>query len=241
MNIKTLFDICRSIHAWLSLSTQNVAIVQCTNGVGRTGVAIACYLRYANLFLDANEAFKHFANRRTPGETDWNTVGQKRYVQYFNNVVYLGGALPNPYPIRLREIVLNGLPDFDNRGGCNPGLEIYQCGKLVFSSVVNANENLDPATAFITKTEGGATFRIPQTPNLLLEKDIQLRIFHCPNPVHAPSQVITMISFSFHTGFMPAGLIRVAPRDLEFARRDVEEGRFPGGFCVDLVVGEGGE
>ncbi|KAJ3050357.1 hypothetical protein HK097_008679, partial [Rhizophlyctis rosea] len=240
MNMKTLFDICRSIHAWLSLDVGNVAVIQCTNGIGRTGVAISCYLRYANLFPDANEAFKHFAFRRTPEDQTWITVGQKRYVQYFNNVVYLNGSLPNSHPLRLHRITLNGLPDFDNRGSCNPGLEIYESGKLVYSSVLSHTDTqIDPTTAPVSKDEHGARFIIPPTQNLFLEKDIQLRVFHCPNAAHNPSQVITMISFSFHTGFMPSGLIRVAPRDLEFARRDVEDGRFPANFSVDLVFSDG--
>ena len=32
MSIKTFFDICRSIHAWLSLDIANVAVIHCTNG-----------------------------------------------------------------------------------------------------------------------------------------------------------------------------------------------------------------
>ncbi|KAJ3061213.1 hypothetical protein HK102_009192, partial [Quaeritorhiza haematococci] len=270
MSLKTLFDICRSMHAWLSLDTANVAVIHCTNGVGRTGVAIACYFRYAELFDDCMDAFDYFVYRRTPDDTSWVTVSQRRYVQYFNNVLLLGGSLPSPYPLKLHRIIINGIPNFDNAGSCNPGVEIYQTGKLVYSSVI-ANDQIttgnsrgglnrqrdsdsEDDTAPVYKDEYGAVFRIPSDHPLTLEKDIQVRIFHCPDPMRNPSQVITMINFSFHTGFMPSGLIRVAAQDLELARRDVDEGRFPslspssssnnnangaaGDFCVDFVFTE---
>ncbi|KAJ3307681.1 hypothetical protein HDU76_004444, partial [Blyttiomyces sp. JEL0837] len=246
MSLKTLFDICRSIHAWLSLDDSNIAVIHCTNGVGRTGVAISCYLRYADIFEDASEAFDHFIRRRTPDDESWVGVSQRRYVQYFNNVVLLNGSLPNPMGLAIQRVILNTVPDFDNAGSCNPGIEIYQSGKLVYSSVLvmqqyqqaggaaNGRFSDDP----VYKDDHHAIFRIPKTKPLILEKDIQLRIFHCPDPVNNPNQVVTMINFSFHTGFMPSGLIRVKAQDLELARRDVDEGRFDKGFSVDLVFSE---
>ncbi|KAJ3289123.1 hypothetical protein HK104_007721, partial [Borealophlyctis nickersoniae] len=237
MNMKTLFDICRSMHAWLSLDTRNVAVVQCTNGVGRTGVAISCYLRYADIFADANEAFDHFIARRTPTDSTWVTVGQRRYVQYFNNIMLLNGSLPNPHPLQLHRVMLNGIPNFDNQGGCNPGLEIYQSGKLVYSTVISNHRSRD-GSPLVYRDAHHAVFRIPPDRALTLEKDIQIRVFHCPDPINNPTQVTTMISFSFHTGFIPGGLIRVASRDLEFARRDIDEGRFPPDFTVDFIFSD---
>ncbi|KAJ3123033.1 hypothetical protein HK098_002253 [Nowakowskiella sp. JEL0407] len=236
LNIRTLFDICRSISAWLSLDTRNVALIHCANGVGRTGIAISCFLRFSEIFDDTLNAFEYFQYRRTPNDNSWVTVSQLRYLQYFQNVVMLNGSVPNSWPLKLHRIILNGVPNFDGRGSCRPGLEIYQCGKLVYSTV----------TSFETLTKDGVVytdnhnviFRIPTSHNLCLEKDIQLRIFHIPDMNNGPIHVITMISFSFHTGFMPSGLVRVALSDLEITKKDLIERKFHDEFSLDFIFSE---
>ncbi|KAJ3118312.1 hypothetical protein HDU96_002469 [Phlyctochytrium bullatum] len=242
LSLKTLFDICRSLHAWLSMDDSHVAIIHCLNGHTRTSVAVAAYLRYADIFEDATEALDHFIRRRTPDDAAWCGVTQRRYVQYFNNVLLLNGSLPNPHPLRLHRVILNGVPEFDGRGGCHPGIEIYQTGKLVYSSVYGQPPPLPGASddGEVYCDEHHVLFKSPTGRPVYLEKDIQLRIFHCPDPGTPNSQVVTMVNFTFHTGFMPSGLIRVAPKDLELARKDVEEGRFPREFTLDLIVSETG-
>nr|KAJ3413846.1 hypothetical protein HK105_001955 [Polyrhizophydium stewartii] len=271
LSIRTLLDVCRSMHAWLSLHPANVAVVHCTNGVGRTGAAIASYLRFAEIIPDAKEAFEYFAFRRDCVDRSWASVSIERYVDYVNNVMNLGGAVPSPYPFRLHHVVLNGIPNFDGKGGCDPGIEIYESGKLVFSTNP-ASAHLASATSsgpdrinsgfgdpsIVRRTASSIIFRIPSTEPLFLEKDIQLRIFHTPagaNDAAAFSQsqlqsqsqsslqqqrpVVTMVSFSFNSGFMPSrGIIRVAVSDLDIARRDTEERRFPKDFTMDVVISE---
>ncbi|KAI8912402.1 hypothetical protein BC831DRAFT_517331 [Entophlyctis helioformis] len=279
LNVKTIIDIARSMHAWLSLDPGNVAVVHCTNGVGRTGVAIAAYLRFVEIIPDANEAFEYYAYRRSPATTmaggssnqpidrSWVTVSLERYVDYFNNLMILGGSVPSAYPLRMHRVVMNGIPNFDGSGGCNPGLEVYESGKLVFStsSALAAAQSSGQAASpgelavfaqmLVQRTDAAVIFRIPHTAPLFLEKDVQLRIFHTPaasassassslaGPGQHPSasrQIATMLSFSFHSGFMPSsGIIRVAVSDLDVSKRDLDDGRFPADFTLDVVISEG--
>ncbi|KAJ3104502.1 hypothetical protein HDU97_009115 [Phlyctochytrium planicorne] len=240
LSLKTLFDICRSMHAWLSMDDSHVAVVHCINGFSRTSVAISAYLRFADIFEDATEAFDHFVRRRTPDDASWVSVSQRRYIQYFNNVLLLNGSVPTPYPLRLHRVILNGIPEFDNNGSCCPGIEIYQSGKLIYSAVSGQPPPLPGAVddSEVYMDDQHIIFKSPTTSAVFLEKDIQLRIFHCPDPSNPNSQVITMVNFTFHTGFMPSGLIRVAPKDLELSRKDVEEGRFPREFSLDMILSE---
>ncbi|KAJ3138226.1 hypothetical protein HK100_012770 [Physocladia obscura] len=244
LSLKTLFDISRSMHAWLSLHPDNVCVVHCTNGIGRTGIAIAAYLRYSDTFADAATAFEYFVSRRTPNDQGWPSVGQRRYISYFNNAVLVGGVLPTKGPLVLDCIVLNGIPDFDDESvGCRPGAEIYMNRRLIWSSVYSRFDRNCPINIDLDADAIIFQFSDPNTGEggLVVERDIQIRIFHCADPDNGLSnttQVITMVNFSFHTGFMPAGFIRVAARDLDLSRRDVEDGRFSAGFSVDLVFDE---
>ncbi|KAJ3066651.1 hypothetical protein HDU98_010064 [Podochytrium sp. JEL0797] len=245
LSLKTLLDVARSMHAWLTLHPDNVCVVHCTNGVGRTGLAIAAYLRFSDTFADASTAFEYFVSRRTPHDQSWPSVSMRRYIQYINNTILVNGSLPTQLPLLLDCIVLNSIPDFNDHGTCRPGIELYQNRKLVYSCVYS---RFDPNCPIQVDTENDAVvfqFSHPETGEgaLLLDRDVQLRIFHCADiddGVQEASQVVTMVNFSFHTGFMPAGFIRVAARDLDLSRQDVEDGRFGAGFSMDLVFDESG-
>ncbi|KAI9328061.1 hypothetical protein BDR26DRAFT_874523 [Obelidium mucronatum] len=249
LSLKTLFDISRAMHAWISLHPENVCIVHCTNGVGRTGLAVAAYLRFSDTFSDASTAFEYFISRRTPTDQTWPSVSMRRYIQYINNTILVNGSLPTQYPLLLDCIVLNSIPDFDDYGSCRPGIELYQNRKLVYSRVysrfTDGQQGEGGIGISVDEENDSVVFQFsdPETGDgaLLLDRDIQLRIFHCADAddgVSEATQVVTMVNFSFHTGFMPAGFIRVAARDLDLSRRDVEEGRFGAGFSMDLVFDE---
>jgi len=223
------------------MDQSHVAIIHCTNGKIRTGVAVACYLRFDETFDNASEAFDYFVYRRSPIDQSWISVNQKRYVKYFNDVIQLDGHLPSPSPLCLHQVLLNSIPNFDNEGSCNPGMEIFQCGKLVYSTVIDL---ISESHSAVYKDEYNCIFKLPKFPaskRLILEKDIYIRIYHCPDPIGNPSSNVTMLTFSFHTGFMASGLIRVSNHDLEFPVRDLDGSggnRFSPDFSMDLIFTE---
>jgi len=45
-SLHALFGVCYSIQAWLGLDKEHVAFVFCSNGKTRTGIVLACLLRY---------------------------------------------------------------------------------------------------------------------------------------------------------------------------------------------------
>ncbi|TPX46130.1 hypothetical protein SeMB42_g00757 [Synchytrium endobioticum] len=240
MSLQTLFDIVRSIHAWLAMDGGNVAVVHCTNGYSRTSLAVACFLRWADIFDDTIDAFTYFVSRRTPDDSSWITTSQLRYIQYFENMLRLEGAPPNPIPLRLHRVMLNSIPNFDGMGGCQPGCEIYQEGKLIYSTAVPPQHDGDELPP-VYSDGYHIIFDISRRLPLVLEKDTAIRIFHWSDPARNPSQLTTVAGFSFHTGFMPNGLIRVSINDLELAKRDVDEGRFSPSFSIDLVFTDMGD
>ncbi|KAK5667876.1 hypothetical protein QVD99_004927 [Batrachochytrium dendrobatidis] len=246
LNIKTLLDFSRSIHAWLNLDPDNVAIVHCTNGLARTGLAIATYLRFADIIPDVKEAFDYFVYRRSKKDRSWVTVSMDRYINYMDHVMNTNGVVPNPDPIRLHHIVMNGIPNFDGKESSNPGIEIYESGKLVFCTHRASSRSSTSITSHIQRTLNSVVFQVPLNTVLLLQRDIQLRIFHTPEASlvtssklssNTKSPVITMVSFSFNSGFMPtSGIIRIGAADLDLSPHDIAERRFPANFTIDIVI-----
>merc|ERR1712183_784207 len=60
-----LFKIVLTMHNWITADEQNVAVVHCLGGKGRTGTAICSYLFFAGLFTDPLEALDFFAQKRS--------------------------------------------------------------------------------------------------------------------------------------------------------------------------------
>ncbi|KAJ3396825.1 hypothetical protein HDU92_001659 [Lobulomyces angularis] len=231
LSLKSILDICRSIHAHLSISKSNIALIHCQNGIQKTSIAIACYLRYANHFQNSVDSFRYFISKRTPHDQNWPTVTHYRYVQYFNNLMLLNGNLPNPLPLKLHSVELSTIPHFDNTGICTPGIEIFEGGTLIYSSLYS-NQNSNIKIDFETES---IIFKISTNKNgepLPITSDVQIRVLHC---LPKSNQTMTMVGFSFHTGFMSSGLIRVSPRDLDINKRDIDDGKFDEGLRLDMI------
>lgn len=64
LTLRLLFDIVRAMYAWIHSGPDQVAIVHCTDGIGRTGTAIAAYLAFVGQVPTGIEALEYFLERR---------------------------------------------------------------------------------------------------------------------------------------------------------------------------------
>lgn len=56
---------CYSIKSWLDIRSDHIAIVHCATGRSRSGILIACLLKYIGAFDHASEAFDFFCSTRS--------------------------------------------------------------------------------------------------------------------------------------------------------------------------------
>jgi len=230
-NLKVLIDICRSLFIWLSIDPGNVAIIHCNNGRNRTGIIVACFLYFSCIFPNVDEGFNYFIKRRCNGDRSWVTNTQRRYSKYFNGIFTYKGHLQNQYSLYMCSIILNGVPNFlPNNGGCNPGLEVYQCGKLIYNTTIMSID--DECHPGVFMDENNIIFQFPDIQYLTIEKDIQIRVFHCPD-LNNRNNNVTMFNFYFHTGFMTEGAIRVSLPDIELSTHG--SNKFNKDFTMDLI------
>ena len=123
-----LFKICTSVESWLDADERNVAIVHCLTGKGRTAALVACILTWIGEFSSPMEALQYAAERRGISVEYLTIPSQRRYVQYFSNM--LDGVKPRSEPLLLRRVIINSIPIFgDNAGGdanigCCPYIQV---------------------------------------------------------------------------------------------------------------------
>jgi protein-tyrosine phosphatase len=107
--LELVFQIMLSMGSWLDSCDEHVAVVHCKGGKGRTGTVVACYLLYCGLFDDAEQALGYFAAKRSAKKLGVTQPSQRRYVQYFAEVLRKR-LLPLPKPMTVVRVLLTSVP-----------------------------------------------------------------------------------------------------------------------------------
>jgi len=229
-----LFKICTSVESWLDADEQNVAILHCLTGKGRTATLMACVLAWIGEFDSPIQALNYISQRRCT-TVDYLTIpSQRRYIQYFSNM--LDGVKPNPEPLLLRRILINSVPTFgaDENGseGCCPYIQLFKNGKLIISAAATSEKATDSNNTSDSKTnlkwistmEGNASFRL----ECAVQGDILIRCRHCSTT----GAKISMFRAAFHTGYISGGVLRLTKAQLDGTAGDP---RYPEDFFIDLI------
>ncbi|KAK7239599.1 phosphatidylinositol-3,4,5-trisphosphate 3-phosphatase [Aureococcus anophagefferens] len=161
-----LFKICASLESWIAADAANVAAVHCLTGRGRTSVVLACVLAWLGEFETPLAALRHVADARKDDVERLTIPSQRRYVQYFSNV--LDGVAPRSEPLLLRRAIMHGIPNFAGdarRAGCCPYLQFFKGGRLAYTTTwAGAKDDLAADGVGVGETKGGEEQRKPARP-----------------------------------------------------------------------------
>lgn len=161
--LRCLLTICYAIDAYLKLHPKNRAVVYCSNGKTRTGIAIAAYLKYSSRVASALDGFRLFCSQTvhnlvSAGEVDdLIPPSLKTLFSNFDSLIECGGAIQKKQLI-LRAVTLQGLPVDDM-----PRVDIWDESGLVYSShlletpiSLNVDDDIDTSTCSRAKIDSGA-------------------------------------------------------------------------------------
>ena len=117
-NVPSCEDMSRfakSVKSWLNQDPDNVIVVHCKGGKGRTGTMICVWLVEAGIFTNANQSLDYFGRRRTDTNVGKKfqgveTPSQSRYVQYFEQMKnHLDGLLPPSHVLMIKKMEISGM------------------------------------------------------------------------------------------------------------------------------------
>jgi len=100
---------CEDVSRWLDEHEENVAVVHCKAGKGRTGLMICAYLLHRRLYKTADDVLKYYGSKRTLDTKGVTIPSQRRYVDYYAAMIS-EGLQYNPVKMYLTSIVIDPLP-----------------------------------------------------------------------------------------------------------------------------------
>lgn len=105
-----LMKILMSIESWLKADPQNVAVMHCLTGRGRTSTVMSAFLCWMGEagFVNPNRALEYMAQCKKLDLETLTIPSQRRYVGYFSNM--LDGVRPSQPPLLLKRILMSEAP-----------------------------------------------------------------------------------------------------------------------------------
>jgi protein-tyrosine phosphatase len=226
-----LFKICSSVESWLDADERNIAVVHCLTGKGRTAALMACVLTWIGEFTSPMEALQYISERRKISVDNLTIPSQRRYIQYFSNM--LDGVKPRSEPLMLKRVIINNLPVFGSDAedggveGCCPYVQLFKNGKLIATAAAQGDRSAGKdkmQLRWVKASDGSASFNI----ECAVQGDLLLRCRH----VARSGVRVSMFRCGFHTGYVPSGVLRLTKAQLDGSSSDP---RFDEDFFVDLI------
>ncbi|XP_059935739.1 phosphatidylinositol 3,4,5-trisphosphate 3-phosphatase TPTE2-like [Mesoplodon densirostris] len=135
----------KDVKEWMAQDEENITVIHCKGGKGRTGTMVCAYLLASEIFATAEDSLHYFGERRTgisisSKHQGVETPSQKRFVGYFamvKNTYKL--TLPPVKKLTMKTIIIYSICGVGEGNGNDLKVQIIMQGKPVFFCSASKN------------------------------------------------------------------------------------------------------
>jgi len=223
--LDVLCRLCLQIHQWKSRNQNNMVIVHCFPGYSRSAVLIACYQAWCGACSHPVDALIDVCRGLKIDENDSILPSQKRYLNYFFDLLTNGDGIPKlpATSLRVRKLILTGVPNIpvSEDAKFRPFYEIWTSGKLVYSSlprdvpmetlvesVVTAYDIISPPGEIVASFDDSNNISEEQP---LCRGDVLIRVRH----LSASGPRFTCLRFAFNTNYVYDNVLHLSQHEID--------------------------
>lgn len=209
-----LFKLCMSMESWLTSDPNNVVVVHCMTGRGRSVTIVSCLLEWMGQASRAGDALLFACRKRRAHVEQALVPTQIRYVQMFHDIIQ--GKRPHSRPVTIKRVALHGGPQLEE-----PNFQIFKNGKCLFSSSepdessgTTQDAPGDGAHAEASHDEAALLAFAVET---AFQGDILLRLRYKEK---SSGKFLSLFRYGLHTGYTKSGKLTLRRQNLDGASVD---------------------
>ena len=224
--LQILLTIVKHAIEWLSADPDNVVVVHCMAGMGRTGTIISSILLFKGEEKTAKDALEHFANIRTMTGEGVTKPCQRRYVKYAellleearknNTDIYTLPQAPTKY---LKRITIHNL---------------FKSPRMSFMTIQNSEWDIIYNSSWLADTPDNSNISPKYEINQSFTGDYTINIYEVKKKVLQSSAKKHIIYFSFSTLFLQGDQILVKKSLLDIIGGDKDDEKFPADMTLEM-------
>lgn len=221
-----LCRLCLQIHQWKSRGANNVVVVHCFPGYSRSAVLLSCYQAWSGKCHHPVDALIDICRGLKIDENESILPSQKRYLNYFFDLLTNGTGIPQNQisSLRVKKLVLSGTPNIpmSEEAKFRPFYEIWTNGRMVFSSlpkdvpVETLVDSLVPSYDIIT-TSAADTVAVFDDSSIISDEqpichgDVLFRVRHLANS----GVRYTCLRFAFNTHYVFDNILHLSHHEID--------------------------